>query len=99
MKILSIKLRNINSLKGDWEVDFTQAPLKDAGLFAIVGPTGSGKSTLLDCITLALFNKVPRLEKISKDMITMRVMVLPIQAIQALLKLQEMTHMQNQLHS
>jgi exonuclease SbcC len=69
MKILSIKLRNINSLKGDWEVDFATAPLKDAGLFAIVGPTGSGKSTLLDCITLALFNKVPRLGNISKDSI------------------------------
>ena len=70
MKIISIKLRNINSLKGDWEVDFTQAPLKDSGLFAIVGSTGSGKSTLLDCITLSLFNKIPRLGNISKDSIS-----------------------------
>ena len=69
MKILSIKLKNINSLQGEWEVDFTQAPLKDAGIFAIVGATGSGKSTLLDCITLALFNKVPRLGTISKQQI------------------------------
>ena len=69
MRILSIKLKNINSLRGEWEIDFTKSPLKDAGLFAMIGATGSGKSTILDCISLAIYNQVPRLTKISKDSI------------------------------
>ena len=69
MRILSIKLKNINSLRGDWSVDFTAAPLKDAGLFAMIGAMGSGKSTILDCITLALYNRIPRYDKISKESI------------------------------
>ncbi len=60
MKILKIKYENINSLLGKGEIDFTQNPLKDAGLFAITGKTGSGKSTLLDIICLALYNRIPR---------------------------------------
>lgn len=67
MKILKIEFRNINSLKGNHEIDFTQAPFTASSLFAITGPTGSGKSTLLDVISLALFNQVPRLGKISKN--------------------------------
>jgi len=63
MKLLKIKFKNINNLKGEHEVDFQSAPLTDAGIFAIVGPTGSGKSTLLDVITLALFNRIPRFSK------------------------------------
>lgn len=63
MKILKIKFQNINSLRGEHEVDFTSGPLHQSRLFAITGPTGSGKSTLLDVISLALFNKVPRLGK------------------------------------
>ncbi|HEA20057.1 MAG TPA: hypothetical protein ENH87_03985 [Pricia antarctica] len=66
MKILSIHFKNINSLKGTHQIDFTQAPFDTSPLFAITGPTGSGKSTLLDVISLALFNQVPRLGKISK---------------------------------
>ncbi len=69
MKILSIKLKNINSLRGETVIDFTSPPLRDSGLFAIIGATGSGKSTILDCITLALFNEVPRLKSISADSI------------------------------
>ena len=69
MRILSIKLKNINSLRGEFELDFTQQPLKDAGLFAMIGKMGSGKSTILDCITLALFNAIPRYTKVSKDAI------------------------------
>ncbi len=60
MKILSLKLKNINSLKGEHSIDFANGPLAEAGLFAITGPTGSGKSTLLDAITLALYNRIPR---------------------------------------
>ena len=60
MKILRIRLSNLNSLKGDHLVDLTAEPLASAGLFAITGPTGAGKSTLLDAITLALFGKAAR---------------------------------------
>lgn len=71
MKILNIKIKNINCLRGEWEIDFQSPPLSHAGLFAITGPTGSGKSTILDAITLALFNKIPRFESdtISKNFI------------------------------
>ncbi|MGB7843298.1 MAG: hypothetical protein WBL21_10935, partial [Salinimicrobium sp.] len=67
MKILKIEFQNINSLKGNHEVDFRKAPFTASSLFAITGPTGSGKSTLLDVICLALFNQVPRLGKISRN--------------------------------
>ncbi|MDZ7847101.1 MAG: AAA family ATPase [Owenweeksia sp.] len=70
MKIRKVKLENINSLRGEHEVDFTENPLKDSRLFAITGPTGSGKSTILDVIALALFNRVPRLGKVSKNFVT-----------------------------
>ncbi|MDT0643907.1 AAA family ATPase [Zunongwangia sp. F363] len=66
MKILKIEFQNINSLKGTHHIDFTAAPFTASSLFAITGPTGSGKSTILDVISLALFNQVPRLGKISK---------------------------------
>jgi DNA repair protein SbcC/Rad50 len=69
MKILKIRLKNINSLKGIQEVDFTSHPLSEAGLFAITGPTGSGKTTILDAITLGLYNQVPRTGKISKNFV------------------------------
>ena len=67
MKILKIEFQNINSLKGKHEIDFSKAPFTVRPLFAITGPTGSGKSTILDVISLALFNMVPRLGKISKN--------------------------------
>lgn len=60
MKILSIRLKNLHSLRGEWHIPFNQAPLKDAGIFAITGPTGAGKSTVLDAVTLALYGKIPR---------------------------------------
>ncbi|WP_275662489.1 AAA family ATPase [Laribacter hongkongensis] len=65
MKILTLRLKNLNSLKGEWKIDFTQPPFKDNGLFAITGPTGAGKSTLLDAICLALYHETPRLKTIS----------------------------------
>jgi DNA repair protein SbcC/Rad50 len=63
MKILTIRFKNIHSLKGEHQIAFNEPPLRDAGLFAITGPTGAGKSTILDIITLALFNQVPRFER------------------------------------
>ena len=53
MKILSLRLKNLNALKGEWQIDFRQPAFADNGLFAITGPTGAGKSTLLDAICLA----------------------------------------------
>ena len=60
MKILRIRLKNLNSLKGEHCVDLTAEPLASAGLFAITGSTGAGKSTLLDAVTLALYGKAAR---------------------------------------
>ena len=40
MKILSLRLKNLNSLKGEWKIDFTAEPFASNGLFAITGATG-----------------------------------------------------------
>ena len=63
MKILRIRLLNLNSLRGEHLVDFEQGPLAQAGLFLIAGPTGAGKSTLLDALTLALYGRAARYAK------------------------------------
>ncbi len=60
MKILSLRFKNINSLKGEWKIDFTASPFAENGLFAITGPTGAGKTTILDAICLALYHCTPR---------------------------------------
>ncbi|EHD22771.1 MULTISPECIES: AAA family ATPase [Brenneria] len=65
MKILSLRLKNLNALKGEWKIDFTREPFASNGLFAITGPTGAGKTTLLDAICLALYHATPRLKNIS----------------------------------
>ncbi len=67
MKILTLRLKNLNSLKGEWKIDFTQSPFNSNGLFAITGPTGAGKTTLLDAICLALYHQTPRLNIISQS--------------------------------
>ena len=67
MKILSIRLKNINALKGEWKIDFTKEPFNGSSLFAITGPTGAGKTTLLDAICLALYSRTPRMSSISKN--------------------------------
>jgi len=61
VRILSLRFENINSLKGAWKIDFSQAPFDNSGLFAITGPTGAGKTTILDAICLALYHQTPRL--------------------------------------
>ncbi|WP_050461389.1 AAA family ATPase [Herbaspirillum autotrophicum] len=65
MKILSLRLKNLNSLKGEWKIDFREAPFKGNGLFAITGATGAGKTTLLDAICLALYHQTPRMATVS----------------------------------
>lgn len=67
MRILAIRGKNLASLEGEFEVDFTVEPLASAGIFAITGSTGSGKSTLLDAICLALFNDTPRINRASDN--------------------------------
>tara|TARA_R110001632_G_scaffold8686_6_gene34401 strand:- start:88 stop:3798 length:3711 start_codon:yes stop_codon:yes gene_type:complete len=67
MKILSLQFSNLNSLKGQWKIDFRQAPFADNGVFAITGPTGAGKTTLLDAICLALYHETPRLGALSAN--------------------------------
>ena len=61
MKILSLRFKNINSLRGEWKIDFSQEPFNSNGLFAITGATGAGKTTILDAICLALYHQTPRL--------------------------------------
>ena len=61
MKLCKLKLKNLNSFRGEIELDFESPPLAAASLVAITGPTGAGKTTLLDAICVALYGKTPRL--------------------------------------
>lgn len=65
MRIEKIRLKNLNSLYGEWEIDLTDGAYVSDGLFAITGPTGSGKTTILDAVCLALYGRTPRLGKIT----------------------------------
>jgi len=66
MKILQLRFKNLNSLVGEWTIDFTAPEYISDGIFAISGPTGAGKSTIMDAICLALYGRTPRLGLISK---------------------------------
>lgn len=70
MKILRLHFKNINSLQGENELDFNQAPLVNAGVFAITGPNGSGKSSILDVITLALYGETFKFDRPSAHVMT-----------------------------
>lgn len=60
MRILKVAFKNLNSLAGEWSIDFRDPDYELNGLFLITGPTGSGKTTLLDAISLALYGQTPR---------------------------------------
>ena len=51
MKILKLHFKNLNSLAGEWTIDFTD-PAFSEGLFLLHGETGSGKTTVLDAIKI-----------------------------------------------
>ncbi|GAA0510114.1 AAA family ATPase [Tatumella terrea] len=67
MKILTLRFKNLNALRGEWFIDFRREPFAGNGLFAITGDTGAGKTTLLDAICLALYHQTPRLPNISQS--------------------------------
>ena len=67
MRIEHIRLHNLNSLVGTWEIDLTAPAYRDDNLYAIIGPTGAGKTTILDAICLALYGRTPRLARINKN--------------------------------
>ena len=65
MRIHTIRLANLNALAGEWEIDLDHPAYAD-NIYALTGPTGAGKTTLLDAISLALYGRTPRLERIGK---------------------------------
>ncbi len=66
MKILGLRFKNLNSLYGEWVIDFTEPEYISNGIFDLTGATGAGKSTILDAVCLALYGATPRLGKITK---------------------------------
>ena len=67
VRILKLRFMNLNSLAGEWEIDFTHPAFSSEGIFAIAGPTGAGKTTILDALCLALYGQTPRLGKVTKS--------------------------------
>jgi len=67
MKILGIRFKNLNSLTGEWQIDFTHPDYSSDGIFAITGPTGAGKTTILDALCLGLYGRTPRLDKVTQN--------------------------------
>lgn len=61
MKLLRLRIKNLNSFRSEIELNFENKPLNGTSLIAITGPTGAGKTTLLDAVCVALYNKTPRL--------------------------------------
>lgn len=66
MRLHKLRFKNINSLAGEYEINFDAPPYAESGIFAITGPTGSGKSSILDAVALALYGKTPRTESIAE---------------------------------
>lgn len=65
MKILDIRFKNLNSLRGEWHIDLQNSAYVNDGIFAITGPTGAGKTTIFDAVCLALYSQTHRLGRIT----------------------------------
>ncbi|WP_201589544.1 AAA family ATPase [Psychrobacter fozii] len=65
MRLIELRLKNLNSLKGEWHIDFSDPAFLNEGIFAITGQTGAGKTTILDAVCLALYSQTPRLGDIT----------------------------------
>ena len=62
MKILAVKIQNLASLRGTFEVNFQE--FFDFGNVVLIhGPTGAGKTTILDAISLAIFGQTAQFWK------------------------------------
>jgi exonuclease SbcC len=65
VRLLKLRFKNINSLAGQWEIDFDNPQFKE-GLFALTGATGAGKTFVLDAICLGFYGQTAR-QEISKS--------------------------------
>ena len=45
MKIKKVEFSNINSLAGEWTIDFESPDFANSGMFCISGPTGSDEAS------------------------------------------------------
>lgn len=69
MRIQSIEIENITSLRGKHQINLAES-LQGEELFAITGPTGSGKSSLLSAISLALYGRTYKGSLSANDFVT-----------------------------
>jgi len=70
MRIDSIKIRNIASLRGEHFINFDEI-FSLYGIFAITGETGSGKTTILNAVSLALYGQNYKRNITHADFITL----------------------------